>query len=303
MYFTRLPDHTDPGFDERLHFSRFGRENIIFNAVSSKSHCDRHVGCLSIKTIWSGEEWYGVGGRRLAVRPGQFLVLNNDQEYSCRIDTREKVKVVSVFFQKEFAASVFRDVLSGEDALLDQPFDRGAPALEFFQTLGEVDAALQHGIVQLINVLNEYGYDKSTVDEHLVFLLHHLIRTHKTEAARAGRVYAVKPSTRVEIYKRLCIAKDLMHSSYMENPDLDAIGSAACLSTPQLVRHFKAVFQRTPHQYLVQIRLNHAAQLLRHTSLPVHEITWKCGFEDTSAFCRAFRTEYGVTPTFFRMAG
>jgi len=303
MYFTQLPDHTDPGFDEPLHFSRFGQQNIIFNAVSSKSHCDRHVGCLSIKTIWSGEEWYGVGGRRLAVRPGQFLILNNDQEYSCRIDTPEKVRVVSVFFKKEFASSVFRDVLSGEETLLDQPSDTGGQTLEFFQTLGEVDAALQQRIMRLIAALDEYGYDKNTVDEHLVFLLHHLIRAHKTEAARARRVYAVKPSTRVEIYKRLCIAKDLMHSSYMDSPDLEAIGNAACLSTPQLVRHFKAAFQHTPHQYLVRIRLNHAAKLLRHTSLPVHEITWKCGFENTSAFCRAFRMEYGVTPTFFRMAG
>jgi len=300
MYFTHLPDHTDPGFDEQLHFSRFGQQNIVFNAVSSKSHCDRHVGCLSLKTIWSGEEWYGVDGRRLAVRQGQFLILNNDQEYSCKIDTPEKVRVVSIFFKKEFAAAVFRDALSGEDALLEQPFEAGRRPLEFFQTLGEVDAALQHRITRLINVLNEYGYEKNRVDEHLVFLLHYLMRTHKTEVARAGRVYAVKPSTRVEIYKRLCIAKDLMHSSYMERPDLDAIGNAACLSTPQLVRHFKAVFQRTPHQDLVRIRLNHAAELLRRTSLPVHEITWKCGFENTSAFCRAFRTEYGVTPSYFR---
>lgn|GEM_PF-6663929 len=36
-------------------------QNIIFNALSKKSHCDRHVGCLSIKTLWGkGEEWYAV---------------------------------------------------------------------------------------------------------------------------------------------------------------------------------------------------------------------------------------------------
>ncbi len=303
MYFTNLPDHTDPGFDEQLHFSRFRQQNIIFNAVSNKSHCDRHVGCLSVKTIWSGEEWYGVGGRRLAVRSRQFLILNDDQEYSCRIDTPEKVKVVSVFFKKEFATSVFLDALSGEEALLDQPFETGAQTLEFFQTLYDFDPELEQRMMGLIAMLDIHGYDKTRVDEHLIFLLYHLIRKHKTEVARSGRVDAIKANTRTEIYKRLCIAKDLIHSTFMDNPDLDAMGHAACLSTPQLVRQFKAVFRQTPHQYLTRIRLRHAAGLLKHTSLPVHEITWKCGFENTSAFCRAFRGEYQVSPMFFRGKG
>jgi AraC-like DNA-binding protein len=89
----------------------------------------------------------------------------------------------------------------------------------------------------------------------------------------------------------------------MDKPDLSVISNAACLSTPQLVRQFKTVFHITPHQYLVQVRLSHAARLLQHTSTPVHEITWRCGFEDPSAFCRAFRNAYGVSPLYYRAAG
>ena len=303
MYFTSLPDHTDPGFDEELHFSRFRRQNIVFNALSSKSHCDRHIGCLSIKTIWSGEEWYGVDGRRLAVRAGQFLILNDEQEYSCRIDSAEKVRVLSVFFRKEFASAVFHDALSTEGGLLDNPFEPGGTALEFFQTLTGIDARLEQKLRNLVAVLDVSGYDAAMVDERLVFLLHHLIRGHRSEVGRAGRVNAVRPNTRTEIYKRLCIAKDLMHSSFMDKPDLAVIGQVACLSTPQLVRQFKAVFQHTPHQYLTRIRLDHAVRLLKDTSTPVHEITWLCGFENTSAFCRVFKAEYGISPVQFRRAG
>lgn len=100
MYFTSLPDNTDPAFDEELHFSRFKKQNIVFNAKSANSFCERHVGCLSIKTVLSGEEWYGVDNRQLAVRPGQFLLLNDDQDYSCRIDSAEEVRVLSVFSEK-----------------------------------------------------------------------------------------------------------------------------------------------------------------------------------------------------------
>lgn len=301
MYFTSLPDHSAPSFDEETHFSQFKRHNIIFNAMAGKSYCVRHVGCLSIKTILSGEEWYGVDNHQLAVRPGQFLILNDAQDYLCRVDTAGEVRIQSVFFRTAFASAVFRDVLTGEDALLDDPFETGNQPLEFFQTLYDMDIRLERKLAGLMAALNEHGYDGNMVDERLVFLLHHLIHTHKKETARANRVNAVKPATRKEIYKRLCIAKDILHSSFMEKLELSGLSQAACLSSPQLVRQFRAVFHTTPYQYLTGIRLAHAAGLLKHTSAPVHEITWRCGFENTSAFCRAFKAEYGTSPLFFRM--
>ncbi len=300
MYFTSLPDHTNPGFDESAHFNKFQRHNIVFNAISNKSHCDRHVGCLSIKTVSGGEEWYGIGKRRLAVRPGQLLILNNDQEYSCRIDTAGQVRVQSVFFRRDFASAVFHDAICKEETLLDNPFDQPSRSLEFFQALDHIDPLLDKDMKGLMNALDENGYDSDMVDERLFFLLQHLIRMYKTEANYTSRVNAIKLSTKTEIFKRLCLARDLLHSSFMDKPDLSAISHAACLSTPQLIRQFKSVFNTTPHQYLVSLRLSHAARLLQHTATPVHEITWKCGFEDTSAFCRAFKTVYGMAPLQYR---
>jgi AraC-like DNA-binding protein len=193
--------------------------------------------------------------------------------------------------------------LCGEEALLDDPFDGGGEPLHFFQTLHDSDPALEHMLSDLVTGLNFYGYESNRVDERLVFLLHHLIRVQKKEVVRAGRVNALKPNTRKEIYKRLCVARDLLHSSYMDTPDLAVISHTACLSTPQLIRQFKAVFQTTPHQYLTRIRLAHAARLLQDSAMPVHEITWKCGWENTSAFCRVFKAAYGVSPLSFRMPG
>jgi len=301
MYLTSLPDHSDPGFDEQLHFSRFQQHNMVFDAVSSRSWCPRHVGCLSIKTVRSGEEWYGVDGRRLAVRPGQFLLLNNDQEYSCHIDTTEKVRVFSVFFKKDFASSILHDALSREERSLDDPSLSGSTP-EFFQTLTDIDPLLEQQLAGLTAALKAHGYEPAVMDEHLIFLLHHLIRVHTSAIRQASQVDAVRFHTRTEVYRRLCIARDLMHSTFMERADLSAIGQTACLSVPQLVRQFKAVFHKTPHQYLTGIRLAHAARLLKHSLLSVQEITSSCGFENTSAFCRIFKMQYGVSPIQFRSA-
>jgi AraC family transcriptional regulator len=301
MYFTHLPNHRDQTFNEQRHFSYFKKHNVVFHATSGKSYCERHIGCLSLKTVLEGEEWYGVNNRALAVRPGQFLVLNDDQEYSCRIDGPEKTRVVSVFFKNEFASSVFRDASSSEETLLDDPFIGGDATPEFFQTLYNVDDTLRQNLVCLLTTLDQTR-DTESIDESLVFLLHHLLREHLMEGKRVGQVRAVKTSTRKEIYERLCVAKDLMHATFMERPTLSSISDVACLSVPQLVRQFKACFQTTPHQYLTQIRLAHAARLLKNTDASLQDITAAIGLENTSAFCRLFKKAYGAQPVRFRKA-
>jgi AraC family transcriptional regulator len=302
MYFTRVPDHSQPEFEEGLHFSRFKRFNVIFNAFSQQSCCEKHVGCLSLKTVFSGEEWYGVDGRQVAVRPGHFLILNDDQDYSYRVEGGDGARMLSVFFRKEFAAGVFQDILKGDEQVLDDP-DRMEGAPEFFQTLNEIGPALQRRLTALIAHLDEYGDDNNRTDEHLVFLLRWMIGTFKTETRRLMRVDAVKPATKKEIYRRLCIAKDLMHSCYQQKMELSEVGATACLSLPQLIRQFRAVFGLTPYQYLVGVRLQHAASMLKGGAAPVGDIGWQCGFENTSAFCRAFRMAYGVPPERFRNIG
>lgn len=300
MYFTRLPDHSKPGFDEAQHFDQFKKHNIIFNAESRESNCDDHVGCLSIKTILSGEETYGVDGRQLTIRPGQFLVLNNDQRYSCRISSKEKVRCLSIFFKNEFASSVLHDTMHDESFLLDYPSAANTGIPEFFQTLRPVTADMSRQFSGLISLLENNGYKEAMTDEYLIFLLRHLLSVHQLDVKSTTRVKAVKAGTRQEIYKRLCIARDILHSSHGENIDLSKIGVQAGLSVPQLVRQFKSVFHTTPYQYLIGIRLKQAAQLLQYTNEQVQDIAWMCGFDNAAAFSRAFRSAYGVQPTSFR---
>ena len=300
MYFTQLPDHTAPGFDEQAHFNRFKQQNIIFNAYSPQSYCPNHVGCLSIKTILKGEEWYGIDNRRVAIRPGQFLILNEDQPYSCQIQHGEGARVLSVFFEKNFAAEVFHDMVHTEGQLLDHKAPTNARSPEFFQTLHHVDLAIHARLACLINELNAQGYDRWRTDEHLIFLLRDLIYTHQNDIRLTQQVNAVKPSTKKELFKRLCIAKDILHSDFQNPVDLAAISKAACLSRPQLIRQFRSVFQQTPHQYLVAIRLQHAAEQLKSSAISTGELAWQCGFNDASAFCRAFRTAYGLSPERYR---
>ncbi|TWT51682.1 AraC family transcriptional regulator [Allorhodopirellula solitaria] len=72
------------------------------------------------------------------------------------------------------------------------------------------------------------------------------------------------------------------------------------LTTTQLARFTRRVFDLTPTQLIAKIRIAAASRLLRDTEKPVVVIALDCGFSDHSAFTRAFRRATGVTPSVFR---
>ena len=68
--------------------------------------------------------------------------------------------------------------------------------------------------------------------------------------------------------------------------------------------HFHRVFRRrtgkTPACFLTDIRMKQAAQLLRHSSLPVKQVAIRTGFPDPLHFSRVFRKTMGVAPREYR---
>jgi AraC family transcriptional regulator of arabinose operon len=70
------------------------------------------------------------------------------------------------------------------------------------------------------------------------------------------------------------------------------------------VSRFSHLFQeqvgQTPQSFCEQKRLNHAAQLLRFTMLPVQEIARECGYENAFYFSNRFKRTLGGSPSQFR---
>ncbi|WP_144822106.1 AraC family transcriptional regulator [Marinobacter piscensis] len=71
----------------------------------------------------------------------------------------------------------------------------------------------------------------------------------------------------------------------------------ACLSVSRFHEVFREVLGTTPHQFLLQARLNQAVKLLASTSLPVSEISYRVGFSSQSALTNALRKHKGTTPS------
>lgn len=80
------------------------------------------------------------------------------------------------------------------------------------------------------------------------------------------------------------------------------LARAAGLSRYHFLRTFKRVTGVTPHQWVLRMRLRHAAERLATSREPVTEIALDVGFDDLSNFIRSFRSEFGVSPSRYRAA-
>lgn len=91
-----------------------------------------------------------------------------------------------------------------------------------------------------------------------------------------------------------------MLTRYEEKIDFHHLAGLASLSLSQLDRRFKRLFQLTPQQFLLRVRLNAACQMLVSTDQSVLQIALRTGFYDQSYFTKYFRRDKSMTPTAYR---
>ncbi|QEH35140.1 Regulatory protein SoxS [Aquisphaera giovannonii] len=87
-----------------------------------------------------------------------------------------------------------------------------------------------------------------------------------------------------------------------ERPSVEAMAEVAGLSAYQLDRRIRRLFGLTPGQLLLKLRIDAAAEQLRHTDRPAAQVALSCGYSDQSAFSRQFRRTIGLTPLEYREA-
>jgi len=84
-----------------------------------------------------------------------------------------------------------------------------------------------------------------------------------------------------------------------EQFDIPFFCSELGVSRTMLFLKIKAWTNYTPNEFIHEIRLKRAAQLLEQNKLTVSEISYKVGFNNPKYFSKCFQKKYGETPTQF----
>lgn len=169
-------------------------------------------------------------------------------------------------------------------------YERLAPLFERPRTL-DMDNKLQ-GLVQFTAAEFDRSPDNRELKLHLAASVLHCM----AERLNDNRTVSVN---------RQLIRPETIRRYIMENlhrkVTVNDLAGVACLSVSRFHEMFREVTGITPHQFLLQTRLDQATQLLMSTSLSVSEVSYRTGFSSQSALTNALRKHKGTTPTRLRI--
>lgn len=95
---------------------------------------------------------------------------------------------------------------------------------------------------------------------------------------------------------------DYMDAHLCEDLSLAELADVAGFSRHYFARSFRLATGMSPHQYLIERRVERACKLLLDTSLPIGEVAVSLGFASQSHMTQHFRRVTGLTPARFRQS-
>ena len=149
---------------------------------------------------------------------------------------------------------------------------------------------LHHLIMQL---LQKQQVDHLQVDEMVMQLLTKVLVTLGNTPE-----LPIVPD-RLKKYHLLTIekAKEYLLQNFTEDISLNELAEHCHVSPFHFSRVFKTVLNISPHQYLLNVRLNNAKILLATTHKPVNDIAFECGFNSLEHFVTAYKQQFSLTPS------
>lgn len=132
------------------------------------------------------------------------------------------------------------------------------------------------------------------IDSLSTVLAVHLLRQYAAPEFR----FAVYESALSE--RQMLQVLDYIHEYLHQDIKLADLATLLNISESHFSHQFKQAIGMTPHQYLLQQRIERAKQLLKESDRSIMDIAFLCGFNSHSHLSKQFRQVTGMTPKAYR---
>ena len=200
------------------------------------------------------------------------------------------------FLSVHVPPTVLSEVIGGEEyATLPKSchriVDGKSPGI-FFRSKS-INPMIRLILEQMLNCSFENGIKKLYLEGKSFELIAYLLQLIKNKTPFNDR------SCHVDI-DRIYYAERLLLRDMANPPSLMVLARSAGLHHTKLNLGFKNVFGSTVFDHLRNIRLKKAADLLLDGKMNCAEVSFFVGYSNLSYFAKAFKKQFGVTPSSFR---
>lgn len=266
----------------------FKEGNIVFSSLNDLSK-KPSISKFSIKTVRKGEEVYLMNGKKHQVFANEFLIVNKDAEVGLNIDKGQLADGVCLYPPEKLLKEILNYVSFSENELLDSPYkdshDFTFTEKKYSFNENNTGAFLS----QKINHLEYIYRNNIDIDFNAFYteLIEILISDQVKVNRKLNKLSSTKRQTKEEIFRRVSVAKSYLEDNYKEKVNLDLLASDVCMSKYHFIRSFKSIYNISPFQYLLQIRLKKAAELLEK-EYSFAEVNDLVGFSDEKNLRKAY---------------
>lgn len=215
--------------------------------------------------ILGGSARYQMNGKSFQVQAGDVLFFRKGTHYTATVTSKEPWEHIVVGFRTDGDIDDFPT--EGATRV-----SRGNRFEELFRQVYSVWSGCGFG----------YKLQAKAILHQLLFSL-----------MRENVSHLVGSSTALRAMKT---ASDYMEKNYREKITVEELAVRSGYSASHFARVFTKVYDISPIQYLNQIRIMHAKNLLRTGQYSMAEIAQECGFSNVYYFSRCFKQITGTTP-------
>jgi AraC-like DNA-binding protein len=95
-------------------------------------------------------------------------------------------------------------------------------------------------------------------------------------------------------------AKVIMREHFQSGINPEEVAGQVCMSYSWFRRIFRQYTGFSPHQYILELKIQKSKELLTNTGLTVKEVAYQVNFDNPDHFCTTFRKKTGTTPMNYR---
>jgi AraC family transcriptional regulator len=276
--------------------------NTVFYSDIHECFTNNAFRSFSLKYVIDNCIHYETNNQLFVVDQGNFMIASKQPDVNAYFPSNKHVRSICIDIVPSMISEAFTILSAKGDYNLDNYMCGYFEHPNFYESVNPLKSApaLTSKIYRLLGSITRGTTGTLLNREWFLDLAEKLILHQHGDYLSLSGIYSVKIQTKKQILRRLSIGKQYMDECFLTIEQIAEVANKCCLSEFLFFRTFKQAYGITPYKYLLRKRLGYAMSLFRLEEYTFEKVALSCNFADSCTFSKAFKREFGTTPSRWR---